>query len=84
MDYDTVPIMEGASRYKKVVIQTEVEATSTLMALAGSSLNAYNFPLKHKGVYLGEKKCQKLGRSISTIVIHTLIIRVYIFTKIVY
>lgn len=51
---------EGASRYKKVVIQTEVEAISTLMVLTGSSLNAYNFPLKHKGVYLGEKK-SKIG-----------------------
>lgn len=61
MDYDTVPIMEGASRYKKVVIQTEVEATSTLMAIAGSSLNAHNFPLKHKGVYLGEKNVKNWG-----------------------
>lgn len=61
MDYDTVPITEGESRYKKVVIQTEVEATSTLMALAGSSLNAYNFPLKRKGVYLGEKNVKNWG-----------------------
>lgn len=61
MDRDTVPIMEGASRYEEVVIQTEIEAISTLVVLTGSSLNAYNFPLKHKGVYLGEKIFKNWG-----------------------
>ena len=52
MNYDLENVIEEVSDTRKRL--KEVNIKFTLMLLMGSSLNASNFPIKHKHVYLEE------------------------------